>query len=334
MATSIAAATPAAKGVSRAKARRIAAVWGGTLTFLPAWMPSGVVASHWWSETCACGTDDSRLVVQLRRRQARLEWDVSDRQEFDRVRAGIACRGGKAQARVIAGRRVFYRRDLDMAWSCIPIPAGARWYPSSGRAVIAPLGKLIVSVRQVARGAGGLMAAELERMVAGARRSSVRGRTSRSRYELPSHSEVRRMVAAFRRPAFLPTRLPGGFIYSDWRVAARIDSDDPRRQLSIGFGRDSLFQQILWDVSSGPDRLGLNCPSEHKPRPLAVINGRTIYANEGIHGVSVWTCFAPKTMGNAKPLEVSMWYDIRLHNGKMLRLAMRMIGTAKLGRAR
>jgi len=143
------------------------------------------------------------------------------------------------------------------------------------------------------------------------------------------------MAFAFRRPLFLPTRLPSGFIYSDWRVAAHVEPQvDPRRQVSVGFGRDSLFEQILWDVSSGVDRLGLECHRKDKLRPQAVINGRAIYANEGIHGVSVWTCFAPETVGNVKPLEVSMWYDIRLHNAEMLRLAMRMIGTAKLTQIR
>jgi hypothetical protein len=34
-------------------------------------------------------------------------------------------------------------------------------------------------------------------------------------------------------------------------------------------------------------------------------------------------------VGNAKPVEVSMRYDIRLHNPKMFRLAMRIVGTAK-----
>jgi hypothetical protein len=89
-------------------------------------------------------------------------------------------------------------------------------------------------------------------------------------------------------------------------------------------------------VSSGADRLGLNCPTKGKPsaQSQTVINRRAIYAIEGIHGVSVWTCIPPNVVGNARPLEVSMWYDIRLHNPTMLRLAMRMIGTAKLVRSK
>lgn len=322
-------ASSAAPLVPPSKVRRISAIWGHSLTFLPTWAPSGVEPSHWWSETCACGTDDSLLVVQFSRQKTRLDWEVSDQQEIDRVRAGVVCHRAKFAARVINNRAIFFRRATDTAWMCIQIPAGARWYPSEEKPIIAPLGKLIVSVRQRAGRTGRLKAAELERMVASAQRSSLLGRTSFSRFELPSHGEIRRMVLAFQRPLFLPTRLPGGFIYSDWSVAARIDNVDPRRQLSVRFARDSLFQQVAWHVSYGADRLGLDCPSKRRPRPEAVINGRPLYANEGIHGVSVWTCFAPETVDNAEPLEVSMWYDIRLHNPKMLRLAMRMVGTAK-----
>jgi len=42
----------------------------------------------------------------------------------------------------------------------------------------------------------------------------------------------------------------------------------------------------------------------------------------------------PRPSATRKPLEVSMWYDIRLHNPKMLRLATRMIGTAERVRIR
>jgi hypothetical protein len=320
--------------VAPAKARRIAAVWGSTLTFLPTWAPSGIVPRHWRSETCACGTDDNRLVVQFEHGQSRLDWEVSDQREFDRVRAGIGCRPGKVATQVIAGRTVFYRPDMDTAWMCIPVPARARWYPATGSPAIAPRGKLTISIRQIAGRTGRLQPGNLQRMVASARSSASPGRTSPSRYELPSQNEVRRMLVAFRRALFLPTRLPGGFIYSDWALVARTGIGGPQRELTVGFGRDSLFKQMAWHVSSGADNPGLDCLSKHKPRPQAVINGRSIYANEGIHGVDVWTCFASKTVGNAKPLVVGLWYDIRLHNPKMLYLAMRMIGAARLVRTR
>ena len=37
-----------ASGVPSTKARRIAAQWGGAVTYLPNWAPPGVVLSDWW----------------------------------------------------------------------------------------------------------------------------------------------------------------------------------------------------------------------------------------------------------------------------------------------
>ena len=138
------------------------------------------------------------------------------------------------------------------------------------------------------------------------------------------------MAQAFRHPLLIPNELPHGFIYSDWIVANRAQPGyDNRRQLSIEFGRDSLFARIDWSIYAGADRF--DCPakmSERWPR-RSVINGRPVYANEGIHGVSVWTCLPPHAVGNVQPLEASVWYDIRLHTPAMLALAMRMVATAK-----
>jgi hypothetical protein len=109
-----------------------------------------------------------------------------------------------------------------------------------------PVGKLTISLRQVPGRAGRLRPSELERMVASARPSPP-GRTDGSRYELPSRREVERMAAAFRRRLLLPTELPSGFIFSDWNVAARaVPGFDDRRQLSVVFGRDSLFAKMDW----------------------------------------------------------------------------------------
>jgi hypothetical protein len=314
----------AAPVVSPAKSRRVAAQWGGALTFLPTWAPKGVAISHWWSETCACAMDDSRLVVRFRHRGTRLDWVVSDPQEVHRRSAGIVCRSRRFAARFVDDRAVFYRRrgHSEIAWICIP--SSTRWAPGFD-----PAGGLTISVRQVPGRRGALQPSELERMVASARPSPP-GRTSGSRYELPAGREVERMAAAFRRPLVLPTRLPGGFIYSDWNVAVRAEPGfDDRRRLSVVFGRDSLFAKIDWAVSSGVDTSGLDCPRKNKPARVAVIHGRAIYDNEGIHGVSVRTCLPPHRVGNTRPLEISLWYDIRLHSRAMLRLAMRMVGTAQ-----
>jgi len=287
--------------VSPVKARRIAAVWGGALTYLPRWAPKGVVVTHWWSGTCACGTDDNRLVVQFVRRTRR------------------------RPAAVINRRAIFYRKrgTFETAWACIAV--SGRWAPGFDL-----LRRLTISVTQRAD-AGRLRALDLERMVASAH-AAPRGSALGARFELPSRSEVARMARAFRRPLLMPAELPRGFIYSDWIFAARAQPGyDDRRQLSVAFGRDSLFARITWTVYAGADRF--DCPnrtSQRWPR-RGVIDGRPIYVNEAIHGVSVWTCLPPRAAGNVQPLEAMLWYDIRLHRPAMLRLAMRMVGKAKAG---
>lgn len=279
--------------------------------------------SNWWAETCACGTDDSRLVVQFGREKTRLDWAVSDPHEVHQVDAGITCRDDRFADGVSNGRRVFYRkqRDSDTAWICIPVSGG---WDEAFR-----LDKLLISVRQEPGRTGQLKPSELEEMVASAHPSPP-GRTSGSEYELPSQEEVERMSASFGRPLLLPTELPGGFIYSQWYAGDRFDTGERRSQLSISFGRDGLFTQVSWDLFSGVDPLALFCPGRGDWQPRRVINGRTIYANEAIHGVSVWTCIPPHVVGNEEPLEVNLWYDIRLQSPAMLRLAMRMVGFARL----
>ena len=310
--------------VSPVKARRIAAVWGGALTYLPRWAPKGVVVTHWWSGTCACGTDDNRLVVQFVRRSTRLDWVVSDPDQIDRTRAGVVCTRRRPAA-VINRRAIFYRKrgTFETAWACIAV--SGRWAPGFDL-----LRRLTISVTQRAD-AGRLRALDLERMVASAH-AAPRGSALGARFELPSRSEVARMARAFRRPLLMPAELPRGFIYSDWTFAARAQPGyDDRRQLSVAFGRDSLFARITWTVYAGADRF--DCPnrtSQRWPR-RGVIDGRPIYVNEAIHGVSVWTCLPPRAAGNVQPLEAMLWYDIRLHRPAMLRLAMRMVGKAKAG---
>ncbi len=114
---------PSAGVVPPAKARRIAAQWGGTVTYLPEWAPKGVVPSNWWAATCACGTDDSRLVVQFVRGRTLLDWVVSDPHEVHQVDAGIVCRHDRSADTVVDGRGVFYRSQggSETAWMCIPV---------------------------------------------------------------------------------------------------------------------------------------------------------------------------------------------------------------------
>ena len=302
--------------VSPDVARRIAAVWGGTLTFLPRWAPSGVTAAHWWSESCACAMDDNRLRVWFARGGSRLEWVVSDPQEVDRIRAHLGCEGRAIQHRV--------EGKFETVWGCVR--SSGRWGPGFDL-----IRRLLISVRQRVDRPGRFSVRQLERMVASAGPVAP-GRAPGSRYELPSPGEVARISRAFRSPAPLPAVLPPGFLYSDWSLAPRGNIGDHRRDLTVGFGRDSLFAQLVWDVQSGVDSQGLDCPrkaSERWPRRV-IVHGRPIYVNVGIHGAQVWTCLPPHAAGNARPLELSLWYDIRLNTPAMRRLAIRMVATARV----
>jgi hypothetical protein len=225
---------------------------------------------------------------------------------------------------VIDSVKVFYRRlgRSETVWACVP--TSGRW----GRGFV-NLPRLTVSIDQQLGRLGELSRTELERMVASARPSPA-GRVSGGRYELPSRAEIRRMLTVFRRPLFVPDRLPLGFIFSDWSFSARGDPEvDPRRSISLTFGRDSLLSQVVWGVASGVEKLALECPRKRRPEPYAEINGRPIYVNEGIHGVEVWTCLGEHRFGNDQPLEISVWYDIRLHGPPMLHWATQTIATAQ-----
>jgi uncharacterized protein YecT (DUF1311 family) len=267
--------------------------------------------------------DDSRLVVEFVRGKTPLVWTVSDPQEVHQNEAGVVCSDDRPADSVIDGRSVFLRRERhsDTAWMCIPVSGS--WEKGF------PLDKLTISLRQQVGRSGQLEPSELERMVASAHPAPP-GRASGSDYELPTQGEIELMAASFRRPILLPRELPDGFIYSQWYEGDPFDTGERRPQLSITFARDGLFTHLEWHLASGIDPLGLYCSTASEWQPLTVINGRPIYANEAIHGVSVWTCLAPHVVGNEEPLQVDLWYDIRLHSPTMLRLATRMVGTAML----
>jgi hypothetical protein len=311
--------------VTPAQARRISAIWGGSAAYVPGWAPRGLRLTNWSAGSCACGTDDTRLTLYFTRAASRFDWVVTRPTEIGRLAAGIGCEGPYRHS-VINGRRVFYRDDRrwDTAWMCIRVNA------SLGKPGGA-LGTLTISVRQYPGGSGVVTAADLRRMVVSAHPSPA-GLATRSRYELPSRNDVQRMARSLGSPLLVPTVLPNGFIFSQWRVSNGRERGDPdkRRTVAISFGRNSLYGRVYWRAAAGTDSLGIRCPRGSKDEAAALIKGRRIYANKGIHGVSVWTCIPEGAIGNDRPLEIDMWYEIRLHSRHMLRLAMRMVGTARI----
>jgi hypothetical protein len=324
----LALAAPAAAG-SRAlssrtvvpsfRARQIAAQWGGSVTYLPTWAPRGVVLGHWSSGTCACGTDDNLLTVTFAHRATKLSWEITDDNAYqvDRVRERVSCDPPDAASRLVAGRTVFVRARprSTIAWMCISVKGG--WEPKVA------LHRLMISLSETTGGTGVLSPPDLMTMLASAKPSPA-GRAAGSSYELPPRSDVRSMASVFPAPFFLPTGLPNGFIYSGWNVST--SSYSGPHAAVLDFGRDGLFTQVLWNVHWGTEKAMYDdCVVRSHWTPRAIINGQKVYVIEGIHGVGVFTCIGKNTIANTQPIEISIWYDIRLHNPSMLRWAERMV---------
>jgi hypothetical protein len=288
--------------VPKVVARRIAAQWTGAYSYLPTWAPAGVALSRWDIVTDA-GAGNDRLVVHFIRPGVDLRWEVSDARELARVRAGIYCD-------VRGTGKVLYRRQrgFETAWRCVDVG-----FP------------LLMSVAIGPRGDGRPTRRELERVVASGRPVSP-GRARGLRYELTPAREVKRIVRAYRAPLFLPTRLPSGFIFSQWGFVPHLYDAGGRRSLFVTFGRDG--RKLEWGVYTGVDSYASDCPARHLQPTL--VNGHRVYLAGGIHGASAWECLPAHSVGNARPIEVELWYSIQLDSPRMRRFAVRTVATARL----
>ena len=291
--------------VSTVAARRIASQWKGAYSYLPTWAPPDVTLSHWEIVSDA-GAGNDRLVIHFTRPGVELRWEVSDARELARMRAGIHCPPRGAGS-------VTYRkqRGVETAWRCIDV--GFR---------------LLLSIATRPHGDSPTRR-QLERMVASARPVPP-GRLPGARYELPPARVLERIVRVYRAPLFLPTRLPPGFVFSRWRFDPRDYNTGGRRSLLITFGCDG--RRLQWGVYTGVDRYPSACQAGGW-RPT-LVEGRRIYFAAGIHGASAWECLPRHAVGNARPIEVELWYAIQLDSPRMRRFAMRMVRRARLVRSR
>jgi hypothetical protein len=173
--------------------------------------------------------------------------------------------------------------------------------------------------------------ADLERMI-GSAHSLPPGRASGSHYELVPVVYIPHIARAFGGPLYLPTRLPAGFIFSNWTLAPHDFGTDGRRALFVDFGRDGPV--LEWSVYAGPDTLGLNCPGKHPrftPSPSVTIGGHRIFHAVGVgHGWDAWFCVPARSIGNSRPLEVDLWYAAQLDSPAMRREAEEIIAAANL----
>jgi hypothetical protein len=173
---------------------------------------------------------------------------------------------------------------------------------------------------------------ELVRMVSSTRRASS-DRAPGGGYRLASDADVARMSARFGSPLFLPRKLPSGFVFSRWAYTAHDSNLDDRASLFLTYGAGGY--ELQWSVYSGIDKFGLDCPTKANKRfprnkPFVVIRGVLTYLIVGIHGGSIWRCIPPDPVGNAKPIQVAVWYSIQLDSPQMRRALADLVASARL----
>ena len=292
--------------VPAAAAHRIAAAYRGGEAFLPRHVPAGFTFSRWWTAS-DCGPCGLRLVVHFAKPHSGLKWETFFPEQPIRR---PDCRHQPDVVGVIDGRIVSYRRhgQLETAWICL-----ADHYHET-----------VVVSHRLGR-VDGVTARDLEGMVASARPQPP-GRAPGRRYELPTRAMTRAMGRTYRSPFLLPRFLPRGFVFTGWRVNPPDLDFEKRRTLQLRFGRDGT--RLLWTVLSGVDRYG-DCPRDHFAQHTFVSHGRRVFFGAGIHGATAHTCLPPNAVGNTRPLDVELWYDIGLDGRKMRRRAVRMVATAR-----
>ncbi len=293
--------TPHPPPVPALVARRIAAQCSGAWSLMPTWLPQGFSYRRWdvLSHNVSC---DLGPVVRFSNGSVALTWRSTD----SRVEGTLPCNGRGFASHRLDRRRIFSGRIRG---------ALAAWWCSNDK-------KISVTER-----AGGPTVDQLEHMVASARPLPP-GRAQGSSYELVPVRDVRRVAKVFAMPLFLPRRLPGGFVFSDWNVVRRDSDTGGRRSLFVTFGREG--PTIGWGVYAGTDVYGFDCPQRFAD-PSRVLHGRRIFYTVGAgHGASVWMCLAPRTVGNQEPLEVEAWYSASLFNPSFRRRMMELLATARL----
>jgi hypothetical protein len=284
-------------------ARRIAAEWSGRASYLPTRAPKGVYFTDWKTITDG-GAGDERLAVDFG--GADLRWQVSPSSGSVRKRSGIVCGHPSVDGRTVGG-------STETAWTCLT--AGFR---------------ITVSISQRSGRDNALPSDDLEAMVASARPLPP-GRARGSRYELVPQAEVRRLGREFGTQLYLPRSLPRGFIFTGWSLVRHAPGDG-RRWVFVTFGRDGVL--LHWSVYSGVEKFAIECPHGHPSRwdlkRSMLIQGRRILFADGIHGASAWECIPPHAIGNPEPLEVALWYDIRLDYPAMRRTARQVVAGSQL----
>lgn len=302
-----------ATAIPSVQARRIASECSGRRTYLPRWVPAGFQFSSWKVNVHNVLCDEG-LTVHFQRGARALTWEAGGPLTFQ-----LGCDGSTGSAVAHVNGRTIYRRSVrgrEDVWACVRIG-----YPL-----------ILLATQDVASSAAS--SRDLERMVATAHQVPA-GRARGARYELLPSSKIRAVANRFGAPLYLPRSLPGGFIFSEWSFRPHDFDTGGRDSLFVTFGRDG--STLDWSVLAGKDRYGIECPTKRtalSPKAFMVVHGVRIFLSVGIHGGSAWRCVPAKSVGNASPLEVSLWYSIGLDAPAMRRQVSEIVAEAQLVKRR
>lgn len=309
---------PSGPSVPRVQALRIAAQCSGRLTYVPSWLPTGFRLTSWTARGYHVFCDEGPL-LRFRGGSNELTWVSTWANPRWMKEPGCAAYGsvvghlrGHAVRRRVAG-------TVEQVWTCLKVEGS---------------GFQLDLVASQKAGTGAASSAELARIVSSARPLPP-GRAADGRFELIPAAEAKRLSKAFGSPLFFPKTLPSGFIFSQAGIKHRDPDMHGRDSLFVDFGRDGPV--LEWGVYAGRDKYAIECPAKRAAfakTPFLVIHGIDIFLIVGNHGGSAWRCIPAHAIGNAKPLQVELWYDARVDSPAMRRQASEIVANARLVKGR
>lgn len=110
-----------------------------------------------------------------------------------------------------------------------------------------------------------------------------------------------------RWQAYLPTRLPSGFIYTRWTIIpGRFTAAG--RVLRMTFGKNGT--RLIWTVARAVEPIYSRCQRSDFPHyKRRSINGRVVYYDTGIHGNEASACLSVRGPYGPDRLSVSLWVE-------------------------
>lgn len=128
-------------------------------------------------------------------------------------------------------------------------------------------------------------------------------------------AEQTRMKTLLSPYAYLPTSLPRGYIYIDWKYSS-LSPSVAGQLLTINFAASGGDQQIIWTSSRACDSNGNIGPNATgwlgygygmTVNESASIGGHLVYFSQGNHGSRAWTGFAIGTSAQPDYVAVGIW---------------------------